>query len=395
MEEVDAEIAFLATEKPTGHEWELYKENVKPLKRGRNVHLLNEALKCNNHNASRKFLFEHRRKLIEAIDDYKGDDPLMPWLECIKWVQEYFPAGGKYSGLLVIYEQCVRTFWHQAQYKDDLRYVKVWLEYADNCSDAEVIYKFLDANEIGQTHSCYYISYALHMESKHKLKNADDIFNLGISRKAHPIEKLESGYRKFLSRSMRSCKSKEEESAQDPLPARVFGTVLAAGEVGRLAMQQQPDVSRKRAKLARASSNVPLSIYNDATSEGHSVQSSPNASQRVSSKIQGHVWRTLGTQVDRNKENTAVPVKWTSTKIPQKNTMRRRNTGPSPYLEVFVDDEFADADDRLRLPGTAEGSESERQSLLHTRHGIQNLKNETELLRENPLRHFPPCSLPR
>lgn len=53
---------------------------------------------------------------------------------------------------------------------------------ADNCSDAEVIYKFLNANEIGQTHSCYYISYALHMESKHKLKIADDIFNLGISR---------------------------------------------------------------------------------------------------------------------------------------------------------------------------------------------------------------------
>lgn len=48
---------------------------------------------------------------------------------CIKWAQEAFPAGGDSSGLVVIYEQCVRTFWHSERYKDDLRYLKVWLEY--------------------------------------------------------------------------------------------------------------------------------------------------------------------------------------------------------------------------------------------------------------------------
>lgn len=48
---------------------------------------------------------------------------------CIKWVQEAFPPGGDCSGLVVIYEQCVRTFWHEDRYKDDLRYLKVWLEY--------------------------------------------------------------------------------------------------------------------------------------------------------------------------------------------------------------------------------------------------------------------------
>lgn len=122
------------------------------------------------------------RALIEAIDQYKGEDPLQPWLQwvlffwnkigffrntsailfftltflnclpsyifyelcidsvadiifslklwrCIKWVQESFPPGGDSSGLIVIYEQCVRTFWHDERYKDDLRYLKTWLEY--------------------------------------------------------------------------------------------------------------------------------------------------------------------------------------------------------------------------------------------------------------------------
>lgn len=44
-------------------------------------------------------------------------------------MQEAFPPGGDSSGLIVIYEQCVRTFWHDERYKDDLRYLKVWLEY--------------------------------------------------------------------------------------------------------------------------------------------------------------------------------------------------------------------------------------------------------------------------
>jgi len=53
---------------------------------------------------------------------------------------------------------------------------------AENCVDAEVICSFLDANEIGKSHSAYYLAYALHMESKSKMKIANDIFNLGISR---------------------------------------------------------------------------------------------------------------------------------------------------------------------------------------------------------------------
>jgi len=48
---------------------------------------------------------------------------------CIRWVQEAFPPGGDCSGLILIYEQCVRAFWHSDRYKDDLRYLKVWLEY--------------------------------------------------------------------------------------------------------------------------------------------------------------------------------------------------------------------------------------------------------------------------
>lgn len=53
---------------------------------------------------------------------------------------------------------------------------------AENCVDAQIIYSFLEANEIGKSHAGFYISYALRLESKNKMKLADEIYNLGISR---------------------------------------------------------------------------------------------------------------------------------------------------------------------------------------------------------------------
>lgn len=55
------------------------------------------------------------------------------------------------------------------------------IKQAENCVDAEVVYKFLEANKIGATHASFYISYALQMELKNKNKAANEIFNRGLS----------------------------------------------------------------------------------------------------------------------------------------------------------------------------------------------------------------------
>ena len=121
IEKLDPETEFLLSKRQTGNEWELFKENVRPLKRGRKVHLLNEALKSHNDNQLKKSLLENRRfyflsftlwtiflwnilwsiflidffmwgfrRLIEAIDEYQGDDPLQPWLEWVLSTPPFF-----------------------------------------------------------------------------------------------------------------------------------------------------------------------------------------------------------------------------------------------------------------------------------------------------------------
>lgn len=366
---MDPETEFLASKKETGNEWELFKENVRPLKRGRNVRLLNDALASHNSFHLKKSLLDNRRRLIDAIDKYEGDDPLQPWLECIKWVQEAFPAGGDSSGLVVIYEQCVRKFWHSQRYKDDLRYLNVWLEYAENCIDAQVIFSFLDANDIGKTHSVYYIAYALHMESKSKMKAANDLFSLGISRNAQPTEKLKDAYKKFLVRSMRKTQVIDEDSKENHLPVRSFGTVLAREENRRQAMQ------RKKLK-PDGNHRASFSVYKDTNVDSMS-------------KTECNSWLTLGAQAERNKENNAKPAKWTSYKIPQRPGPGVGGATASSRIEVFIDEECGKMDKTRNAGGKSS-------NLFQAEQGDgQDIKRETELLRTNPLRNFPPNSLPR
>lgn len=64
---MDPETEFLASKQETGNEWELFKENVRPLKRGRNIKLLNDSLKSNSDNQIRNSLIDTRRSKSFSI----------------------------------------------------------------------------------------------------------------------------------------------------------------------------------------------------------------------------------------------------------------------------------------------------------------------------------------
>ncbi|XP_042507455.1 mitotic spindle checkpoint protein BUBR1-like [Macadamia integrifolia] len=218
------------------------------------------------------------------------------------------------------------------------------------------------------------------MESKNKIKSANDIFNLGISRRAQPIKKLEATYKKFFTRSLRKQKATtEEDSTENHLPVRSFGTLLSNREARRQNTEIS-DLARKKLKVDRAH-NAPLSIYKDRNdSIAHSHQPLSMSDMRT--------WNTLGTRAERNKENAAIPTKWASNKIPQRPGSSTRAAAASACIEVFVDEECAE------LPTTAK--QDGNPSTLHLKQGdSRDIKNETELLKENPLRNFPLSSFPR
>lgn len=392
FEVLNREAESATSKQDGGHEWEVYKENVKPLKEGRKIKLLNQALKAQQRSSFKNSFRDERRKLIQAIDEYSGDDPLKPWIECIKWVRESFPSGGDQSGLLSICEQCVRSFWNDKHYHDDIRYLKTWLEYADQCTDPEVVYNFLDVNGVGQNHSLFYIRYAACLEVKNKMKRADEIYSLGIARRAQPLEKLKNAQRNFRARAISAIKKEEDDiltHREEHESWRSFGTIMnvALDGAARQSQQSVQAARRKLKPLAKRDENKQLSVYFDP-SELHSRPSTSFGNQAEIREGSQQAWLTLGTRAERNKENTSIPTKWNVNKIPQRSTVR----DAAPTLEVFVDE---DCNRENSTPDHQNKKPTNAHALNWRRGDLHAIKRETELLKGNPLIYFPKDSLPR
>ncbi|KAJ4913180.1 Mad3/Bub1 homology region 1 protein [Raphanus sativus] len=128
------------------------------------MNLKNPIINCNN-----QWLFNSYPSL-KLIATYTSSPNLCVFFNPEIYSNDYIIQSAPIDTRRALYK-----FWHSERYKDDLRYLKVWLEHAEHCADAEVIYKFLEANEI---------------------------FNLGISRNAKPVEKLNDAHKKFMVRTM-------------------------------------------------------------------------------------------------------------------------------------------------------------------------------------------------
>jgi len=71
-------------------------------------------------------LFVSREFEVE-IKDYTGDDPLANWLEYCKWIDNHYPSDTR--KIFTILERCTREFKDQKKYRNDIRYMRIWIRY--------------------------------------------------------------------------------------------------------------------------------------------------------------------------------------------------------------------------------------------------------------------------
>ena len=193
--------------------WELKKENVLPIKCGRSAKALNKVL-CqaqdpwDSHSAAvpssrDSRLHEQQQAFEDRVSAGDADDPLKPWLRYIKWAQRTFPSGGRLplgSGVMELLERCTRTFRREARYRNDERYIKVWIRYADLLKNPSDVFKFMRANRIGEEVALYYVATAWAAEKRGNFKLADVAYRKGVARGAKPESMLKQRQREFLRR---------------------------------------------------------------------------------------------------------------------------------------------------------------------------------------------------
>uniref|UniRef100_A0A672TSI0 BUB1 mitotic checkpoint serine/threonine kinase B n=1 Tax=Strigops habroptila TaxID=2489341 RepID=A0A672TSI0_STRHB len=195
-------------------EWELSKENVQPLRQGRVMSTLQEAL-AQQETSIHTAVQLKKQEFESEIRFYSGDDPLDVWDRYIKWTEQTFPQGGKESNLAAILERAVKALNEQKRYYKDPRYLNLWLKFGNYCNEPLDLYSYLHSQEIGTTLALLYITWAEVLEARGSFKKADLIFQEGLQRKAEPLDRLQSHHRQFQTRVSRQTLLGLEETSDE------------------------------------------------------------------------------------------------------------------------------------------------------------------------------------
>lgn len=235
----------------------------------------------------------------------ESDDPLDIFDRYVKWTFDAYPSAQAtpQSQLHTLLERATRAFIGSAQYKNDPRYLKLWLHYIHFFSDApRETFVFLSRHSIGEGLALFYEEYAAWLEGVGRWSQAEEVYKLGIEREARPAARLLRKFSEFEAR-----RAAQPEDADEPgSPALPSVRPALASKVDPFAAARaaaDPQAPRPSAGVGGAGSKpakAKMAIFSDADA----------APPAMSSKGGSTGWDSIGSLADRRKENTMEPKPW-------------------------------------------------------------------------------------
>ncbi|XP_022051176.1 mitotic checkpoint serine/threonine-protein kinase BUB1 beta [Acanthochromis polyacanthus] len=314
-------------------EWELSKENIQPLRRGRDISVLHQAL--SQQDGPTSAINQQRQAFETELRMYDGDDPLGVWDQYIKWTEQTFPQGGKESNLATLLERVVTRFTEEKSYHNDPRYVELWIKFAEHCPEPLDIYRYMQAQGIGVTQASLYIAWSEEYENQGNYRKADLVYQEGFKKYAEPQDKLLQFHKALQARVSRHVMMNvEEDNSDDELK-----------QPERLSLADLKSRGKKKA-IAPVNRTGPAirSISGGLQSQGAPVLSNASNSRLVifdenktesagSSEPKLESW--LAPPTSRAKENEQRPERWCDVKIPQKSKFGHTVMAPPPPKPTF------------------------------------------------------------
>jgi checkpoint serine/threonine-protein kinase len=252
---------------------EQVKENVEPLRRGRDPHALIKALNKGNAGtavaattavtcapasasvaapppaaapavSSEASLKAERKALEAAIKSYTGPSPLEPWMAYIKWTQQSYPTAAPSSHLLPLLEKCTRTFLKDERVRHTLQYLQVWFMYMDVVEDPLDMFAFLQLQGIGVKHVQLFEGWSLTLERRGRTQDALDALQLGLNSGAQPAWRLKNAKQRMQERA---AKSIAQAVIADP---QAFDSAQAGAGAGGAPLTQEQRIAAAAQLLA-------------------------------------------------------------------------------------------------------------------------------------------------
>lgn len=193
--------------------WELSKENVAPLARGRDKAALKVALHATRNEVAA--MHAAHEEAVDAAAAGRGPhaaDPLAPAAAFVKWAAEAYPP--RAPPLLAALERSCRAFVDDARYNNDPRLVRLWVRYADAREDPLDCFAYMRSHSIGGESALFYEAWATTLEYKKDFKAADTAYKLGLDRDAQPRNRLEQRQLEFLARMVARDRRAEAKAAR-------------------------------------------------------------------------------------------------------------------------------------------------------------------------------------
>ncbi|KAJ8602775.1 hypothetical protein MRB53_042361 [Persea americana] len=330
---------------------ESHKENIQALPSGRSAKALatvlsplaiSSPLVANDGNAAKRAAFERE---IVAIDD--SDDPLDIYDRYIKWTLDAFPSAQAtpQSQLLPLLERATKAFLAATHYHNDPRYLRWWLHYIRFFSDApRETFAYLARRGIGETLALYYEEFAAWLEGQGRVAQAQEIYELGISKGARPTERL---HRKFVEFQMRCAATLLAQAAPSSPALPAVRPALAAkldpfAASSPAPAQVDPQAAARAAEGRAAGKKQKMSIFADTTS-----------GPTPAGVTAGKGWDTIGTIAERKKENMIAARPWAG-EIMKSSGIQ---APPVPKMSIFKDQNLqAVANERIHAASSRDPS---------------------------------------
>ena len=317
---------------------ETHKENIQSLPGGRSARQLVSILSpMPSGKAASPPTLDETKTLNDAIrQEYElevqsiveSDDPLDVYDRYVKWTLSAYPSAQAtpQSKLLPLLERATKAFLSSAHYKNDPRYLKLWLHYIRFFSDApRETFAFLARHNIGEGLGLFYEEFAAWLEGAERWTQAEEVYKLGIEREARPAERLLRKYSQFQKRFEVRPQNADGPSS----PALPTVRPALAAKVDPFASTPRSDEaqpSRPSSAVGGAPSSrsgkPKMAIFSDVDRD----KPPPTAG------IETKGWDSIGSLQDRKKENTVAARPWVGETL---NAGKR--AGTEPKMTIFRD----------------------------------------------------------
>ncbi|KAL1960095.1 hypothetical protein VTO42DRAFT_267 [Malbranchea cinnamomea] len=317
---------------------ESQKENIQSIPSGRSARALAASLSplaeksgspsLNDTNTVNNAIRAEFEQELQSIAE--SDDPLDIYDRYVKWTLDAYPSAQAtpQSGLLPLLERATKAFLSSKHYKNDPRYLRLWLHYIRLFSDApRETFAFLARHGIGDGLALFYEEFAAWLEGVGRYTQAEEVYQLGLQREARPTERLLRKYKEFQARlEERPAESNGPSSPALPAVRPALAAKVDPFASARAASDPQPASTRRGfgGGSTTRSGKPKMAIFSDADGAG------PEPTPMGGSQTKG--WETIGSLRERSKENTIEPRPWAGETL---KVAKKASTGEK--LTVFRD----------------------------------------------------------